>query len=182
MSYTMNFENAYVCLVANAGTHFGAGVLPKLDCKVIGIAKKESGYELKKEEVDQDSAGEEIVISHRAEVSIDVITKLTSAIEALDDTKMGVLFLESAGVTIPSTAATLNDTGVVIPDGNKALLLNEMPVHFKELKNFGTGKVQPITIEGYRIAQSKDDLRAYMDFDMADGEYDRVIYDGSAYA
>ncbi len=178
----MNMKNAYVCLVANANTHFAAGVMPEADCHIIGICRQEAGYEITKEEVDQDSTGKEIVIAWKNSATIPVLTKLASAVEAYDGTEMGVLFLDSAGVTIPDAATTLASDGVVIPDGNDALLLPAMPIYIAEKVSFGTGKVQVITIEGYKIAATKDELRAYMEFDLADGEYDRVSYDGSAYA
>jgi len=177
-----NMKNAYVCLVANADTHFPAGPLPEADCKVIGIARQESGYEIEKEQVEQDSTGKEIVVAWRAKIMVEILTKLAAAIEAYDGTEMGILFLDSTNVVIPDEATTLASDGVVIPDGSDALLFPAMPIYIKESVKFGTGKIQVISLEGYKIAATKDELRAYMDFDLADGEYDRVSYDGSAYA
>lgn len=165
---SFNYQNAYIGLITDTpAAIFAAGECAPAAIKLIGITSSESTYTLNPEQQQRSSYGENYVLTWKLDISLPVLTKLTSQQRGQIDGKRGcVVIIPSDGIDLDANVpdAVENADQAVLDAISGMVILAPCRLWITEDEQFGTGEVQPITITGEQIAETKDDLRKPLEF------------------
>ncbi len=143
-----------VTTITSQAEYEAASALTAADLDYIGLCRQESGYKIDKEEQDKSSINEDLVLSQKLTINLEVLTQMDATARAnIDGKRVALLFADPSGVDV-------DDAGNITITGTPtAKLLSPTRLYIAEDEKFGTGKVSAIVITGENIKSNKDKLR-----------------------
>jgi hypothetical protein len=153
-----SYDNAYVAVItAGCGAAFRLGKAEKGKCLFLGVVSGDTGYDIKENEKKNDSTGSERLMSHKLEVSLEVLAKHPT-LDLISGQKCAIVLIPSDQAEIPDDALNLGADGVTInADLTDATISAPVVLDISKPRKLGGGKVNAYKITGTQTG-AKDDL------------------------
>jgi len=158
---TFRFDNYYV-LFEKEGLYYKQPTKIVSDdlanIKTLGLVGKDSSYKIEPSEVINDSLGEEVILSYKNEVEINIESELDTTTIALLDSELVSLILIPKENKVNLSLSNLSITGHKLLDGSKVFVFKPATVKLYEDVKLGNKEINPLKIKLSTIANTKNEL------------------------
>jgi len=158
---TFRFDNYYV-LFEKEGLYYKQPTKIVSDdlanIKTLGLVGKDSSYKIEPSEVINDSLGEEVILSYKNEVEINIESELDTTTIALLDSELVSLILIPKENKVNLSLSNLSITGHKLLDGSKVLVFKPATVKLYEDVKLGNKEINPLKLKLNTIANTKNEL------------------------
>ncbi len=126
--------------------------------KTLGLVGKDSSFKIEPSEVITDSLGEEVIISYKNEVEINIESELDPSVIGMLDSELVSLVLIPKENKVNLSLSDLSITGHKLLDGSKVLVFKPATVKLYEDVKLGNKEINPLKIKLASLANTKNEL------------------------
>lgn len=158
---TFKFDNYYV-LFEKEGLYYKQPAKIVTDelatIKTLGLVGKDSSFKIEPSEVINDSLGEEVILSYKNEVEINIESELDPITIAMLDSELVSLVLIPKENKVNINFTDLSVTGHKLLDSSKVLVFKPATVKLYEDVKLGNKEINPLKIKLTSLANTKNEL------------------------
>lgn len=158
---TFKFDN-YSVLFEKEGLYYKqpAKIVPDdlINIKTLGLVGKDSSYKIEPSEVINDSLGEEVILSYKNEIEINIESELAPSTIAMLDSELVSLVLVPKENKVNLSLTDLSVVGHKLLEGSKVFVFKPATVKLYEDVKLGNKEINPLKIKLSSLANTKNEL------------------------